>query len=80
MISTTSSAGSNLSAKRIQIPRLKIHRPRTGEFASQSFSRTEPRDYAARRHPLDHVLAVPGDEMTIIDVIGFAIGKLDKAI
>ena len=53
--------------KCLGIPRLHEHRPRSSEFAYQSLTRGHVRHDTARGHTLENVLAVPGDEVAVVD-------------
>lgn len=69
VVSTTGSASPNLSSKGVQVPRLQVYRPGTGELAGKAFSRTESGNNATGSYAFDDVLAVPGNEVTVINVV-----------
>ena len=48
----------------------------TSELADKAFSRSKTRDDTARRHALHDVLAVPGNEMSVIDDVLLTILEL----
>lgn len=45
--------------------------PGSNEFTHQSFSGAEVGDDATTSHALEHVLAVPGDEVAVVDDVFF---------
>ena len=62
--------------ERLRIPRLHIKRPWPGEFTDQTFARADAGDDAARCDALERVLAVPGNEVAVVDDVAFAVREL----
>lgn len=62
--------------KGLWIPRLHEHRSRPSELAHQSLSRTQGRYHTSRSHALEHVLAVPGYEVSVVDYVLFVFLEL----
>ena len=59
-----------------RIPRLHEHCPRPRELAHQALPCHGVGNNAPRGDALEHVLAVPGDEVVIVDVVFFVFGEL----
>lgn len=51
----------------------KINIPRSNKFTHQSFSGAEIGDDATTSYALEHIFAVPGDEVAVVDDI-FLVG------
>ncbi len=64
------------SNKSLRIPRLHVDCPGTGEFAHQPLTGRDAGDDAAGGHALEYVLAVPGDEVAVVDDVAFAFHEL----
>lgn len=60
----------------VQIPRLHVDSSRTGESASETFARTEVRYDTAGCNAFDLVLAVPGYQVAVVDVVRFTVHEL----
>jgi hypothetical protein len=59
-----------------RIASLHKHSSRTHKLAHKAFAGSQIADNAARRNPLERVLAVPRDEMAVVDDVLFAFAKL----
>lgn len=73
---STRSADLHLTSEGVQIPRLEVNSPRTLEFASKTFPRTQARNDATRRNTLHVVLAIPSYKMAIVNIILLALCQL----
>ena len=59
-----------------RIASLHKHSSRSHKLAHKPFAGSQIADNAARRNPLERVLAVPRDEMAVVDDILFAFAEL----
>jgi hypothetical protein len=59
-----------------RIASLHEYSSRTHKFAHKTFAGSQIADNAARRNPLERVLAVPRDEMAVVDDVLFAFAEL----
>ena len=59
-----------------RISSLDEDRPRPAKLAHQAFTRGEAGYDTTRCHPLHHVLAVPGDQVSVVDDVLFAFSEL----
>lgn len=75
----TGSMCSDMRGKGSDVPCLQVHGSRTGEAACQTFAGTQIGNDTSRSDTLHLVLAVPGDEVSVIHEIGFAVGELDSS-
>lgn len=60
-----------------RIPRLHKHRPRPRELADQPLAARKTANDTARGRTLEDVLAVPGDEVSVVDdvfLVGLELG------
>ena len=59
-----------------RVASLHKHGSRTHKLAHKAFAGSQIADNAARRDPLERVLAVPRDEMAVVDDVLFAFAEL----
>ena len=64
------------SYESLRIPRLHVDRSGTGELAHQPFVGRHAGDDAAGRRALEDILAVPSDEVAVVDDIPFTFDEL----
>jgi hypothetical protein len=62
--------------KRLRIPRLHKHRARARKLTHQPLASVHIRQDPARRHALEHVFAVPRNEVAVIDDVLLVFFKL----
>lgn len=67
---------SHIHGKLIRIPRLHENRTRAGEFANEAFSRTHVTDDTPRSDSFQNVIAVPCDEVAVVDDVFLACTEL----
>src|SRR2546421_13091551 len=66
----------HVSVEGLRIPRLQEDRPRTGELADKTFARSNSADDASRSDAFHDILAIPCDQIAIVDDIAFALNQL----
>jgi hypothetical protein len=67
---------SSIHSHRHRIASLHENSSRTCEFAHQAFASSQVANNAARRNPLERVLAVPRDQVAVVDDVFFAFAEL----
>ena len=70
--------GSTIHGHGHRIASLHEHRSRTHKFAHKTFAGSQIADNAARRNPLERVLAVPRNEVAVVDDVLFAFAELKE--
>ena len=60
-------------ATQLALPWMRVFTVLTSELADQAFASAEVADYATARHALENIFAVPGDKVTVVDDVLFAI-------
>lgn len=66
----------HLASKGVQVPRLQVDGSGTLKPAGKTFSGADARDNTPGSDALDLILAVPSDEVAIVDEVGFAFFEL----
>jgi hypothetical protein len=61
-----------------RIASLHKHSSRTHKLAHKTFAGSQIADNAARRNPLERVLAVPRNEVAVVDDVLFAFAELKE--
>lgn len=70
----------NPLSKRDRVPRLDEHGARARKLAHQSLPAAQPTDDPPRRHALEYVFRVPGDQVSIIYDVAFAFLELLRSV
>ena len=60
------------------IPGLQEYGTRASEFAHETFARAYARDNATASNTLDHVLAIPSNEVAVVDDVPLAFLQLQQ--
>lgn len=74
----SASVCSHVLGKGSRIASLHKHGAGTREFAHQTFARAHVADDAATRHSFEDVVAVPRDQVAIVDDVFFAFPELGR--
>jgi hypothetical protein len=72
------SNSSNISLKRLSVARLHVDGPGPREFTDQALARRDATDDTAGRRALEDVLAVPRDQVAVVDDVFLAFDELEE--
>ena len=61
-----------------RIPRLHEDRPGAGELADQAFTTADAGDDSSTGHTLHHILAIPGNQMAVVEDVLLTLDELGQ--